>query len=81
MKRTLMVIIGFILLTLYPVAELTRYIVVYQNLYGSLPLGGTTFPYGFTCEVVFIWVTYLLSIMIVATLIWQKSGIKKGETQ
>ena len=54
----------FWLLSLYPPAELTRYIIAFQNRYG--------YELQFKLEIYLIWISYALMMSLFGLILWTK---------
>jgi len=63
MKKRFCIVL-FWLLSLYPPAELTRYILAYEKTYGFMPQ--------FKFELWFIWIGYALMMTLFNLILWTK---------
>ena len=63
MKKKICVI-AFLLASLYPIAELTRYIIAYQMNYG--------FESQFQFELGFAWTGYIIAMYLFCIILWTK---------
>ncbi len=63
MKKVFCIIL-FCLFSIYPPAELTRYILAYEKAYGSAP--------AFKFELLSIWIWYIIAMILFNLILWTR---------